>query len=239
MARSISIQNLNVAYGGIQALFDVNFDVGAGEIVTVLGANGAGKTTLLNAIAGLVPALSGRILVDGVALNSWRAERIARFGVRLVPEGRRIFTRLTVEENLRLGAYFTPNRLFKERFDELVALFPLLAERRNSFAGHLSGGEQQIVAVSRSLISKPDVLLLDEPSAGLSPIATATVYNSLRRVAQESAITILVVEQNVRWALEFAQRGYVLELGSVKLQGTRETLEKDDRVTALYLGATA
>lgn len=239
MARSISIQNLSVAYGGIQALFDINISVGAGEIVTVLGANGAGKTTLLNAIAGLVPARAGRVLVDGVAINSWRAERIALSGVRLVPEGRRIFTRLTVEENLRLGAYFAPHRVFRERFDELAALFPLLAERRTSFAGHLSGGEQQIVAVSRSLISKPDVLLLDEPSAGLSPIATATVYNALRRVAEESGITMLVVEQNVRWALEFAQRGYVLELGSVKLEGAREALEKDDRVTALYLGAAA
>jgi branched-chain amino acid transport system ATP-binding protein len=133
--------------------------------------------------------------------------------VRLVPEGRRIFARLTVEENLRLGAYFSTKKEFRERFEELAALFPLLADRRTSYAGYLSGGEQQIVAVSRALISKPDVLLLDEPSAGLSPIATATVYHSLQEVARDMGITILIVEQNVRWALEIAERGYVLELG--------------------------
>jgi branched-chain amino acid transport system ATP-binding protein len=237
MARSISLENLSVGYGGIQALFNVDLSIGAGEIVSVLGANGAGKTTLLNTIAGLVRARSGRVVVNGEAINSWRAEQIARSGVRLVPEGRRIFTRLTVEENLRLGAYFSTKKEFRERFEELAALFPLLADRRTSYAGYLSGGEQQIVAVSRALISKPDVLLLDEPSAGLSPIATATVYHSLQKVARDMGITILIVEQNVRWALEIAERGYVLELGSVKLEGTRETLQKDDRVTALYLGA--
>jgi branched-chain amino acid transport system ATP-binding protein len=239
MARSISIQDLSVGYGGIQALFDVNLEVGVAEIVTVLGANGAGKTTLLNTIAGLVPARSGRVLVDGAAITSWRAEQIARSGIRLVPEGRRIFTRLTVEENLRLGAYFSSSNVFRSRYDELAALFPLLAQRRNSYAGYLSGGEQQIVAVSRALISKPDILLLDEPSAGLSPIATATVYNSLQQVARDMRITILVVEQNVQWALKIAERGYVLELGSVKLKGTRADLAKDDRVTALYLGKAA
>jgi branched-chain amino acid transport system ATP-binding protein len=238
VARSISIEDLSVSYGGIQALFNVHLKAAAGEIVAVLGANGAGKTTLLNAIAGLVPIRSGKVLVDGTPINGVRAEMIARSGIRLVPEGRRIFTRLTVEENLRLGAYFSNDREFRRRYDELVALFPLLQERRKSFAGYLSGGEQQIVAVSRSLISKPDVLLLDEPSAGLSPMATQTVYGSLRQVAQETGITILLVEQNVRAALEIAGRGYVLELGSVKLEGDRTTLDKDKRVAALYLGAT-
>jgi branched-chain amino acid transport system ATP-binding protein len=238
MARSIVIQDLSVSYGGIQALFDVSLQAAAGEIVAVLGANGAGKTTLLNAIAGLVRTKSGQVLVDGKVINGTRAETIARSGVRLVPEGRRIFTRLSVEENLRLGAYFVSRQEFRRRFDELAALFPILGERRNGFAGYLSGGEQQIVALSRSLISRPDVLLLDEPSAGLSPIATQLVYTSLKSVARDMGITILLVEQNVRAALEIASRGYVLELGSVKLAGDRSELERDKRVAALYLGAT-
>ncbi len=237
MARSISVNRLCVSYGAVKALIDVNLDVGAGEIVTVLGANGAGKTTLLSALAGLLPIKSGEVRIDGISVDSQRAESIARSGMRLVPEGRRIFTRLSVEENLRLGAYFSSRLVFRERFDELAALFPLIAERRHSYAGHLSGGEQQIVALARALISKPDVLLLDEPSAGLSPIATATVYQSLKMVAAESRLSILLVEQNVNAALAIADRGYVLELGSVKLAGTKEELAKDERVTALYLGA--
>jgi branched-chain amino acid transport system ATP-binding protein len=238
MGRSITIRDLCVRYGGIQALFGVSLDVAAGEVVAVLGANGASKTTLLHAIAGLVPAQSGSILVDGVAINRWRAEQIVRSGISLVPEGRRIFARLSVEENLRLGAYFVSAAVFRTRFEELVEIFPLIAERRRSYAGYLSGGEQQIVALARSLISKPDVLLLDEPSAGLSPIATANVYRSLRVFARDSKITMLLVEQNVRWALELAHRGYVLELGRVKLEGTSAALEKDERVAALYLGTS-
>ena len=236
MGRSIAIKDLCVRYGGIQALFGVSLDIAAGEVVAVLGANGASKTTLLHAIAGLVPVESGSILVDGVAINRWRAEQIVRSGISLVPEGRRIFARLSVEENLRLGAYFVSAAVFRARFEELVEIFPLIAERRRSYAGHLSGGEQQIVALARSLISKPDVLLLDEPSAGLSPIATANVYRSLRIFTRDSKITMLLVEQNVRWALELAHRGYVLELGRVKLEGTSAALEKDERVAALYLG---
>jgi branched-chain amino acid transport system ATP-binding protein len=239
MGRSITIKDLCVRYGGIQALFGVSLDVAAGEVVAVLGANGASKTTLLHAIAGLVPAQSGSILVDGVAINRWRAEQIVRSGISLVPEGRRIFARLSVEENLRLGAYFVSAAVFRTRFEELVEIFPLIAERRRSYAGYLSGGEQQIVALARSLISKPDVLLLDEPSAGLSPIATANVYRSLRFFARDSKITMLLVEQNVRWALELARRGYVLELGRVKLEGTSAALEKDERVAALYLGPSS
>jgi branched-chain amino acid transport system ATP-binding protein len=236
MARRITIKDLCVRYGGIQALFGVSLDIAAGEVVAVLGANGASKTTLLHAIAGLVPVESGSILVDGVAINRWRAEQIVRSGISLVPEGRRIFARLSVEENLRLGAYFVSAAVFRTRFEELAEIFPLIAERRRSYAGYLSGGEQQIVALARSLISKPDVLLLDEPSAGLSPIATANVYRSLRIFTRDSKITMLLVEQNVRWALELANRGYVLELGRVKLEGTSAALEKDERVAALYLG---
>jgi branched-chain amino acid transport system ATP-binding protein len=187
----------------------------------------------------LVPIQSGSILIDGVAINRWRAEQIVRYGISLVPEGRRIFARLSVEENLRLGAYFVSAAIFRTRFEELAEIFPLIAERRRSYAGYLSGGEQQIVALARSLISKPDVLLLDEPSAGLSPIATANVYRSLRVFTRDSKITMLLVEQNVRWALELANRGYVLELGRVKLEGTSAALEKDERIAALYLGTSS
>jgi branched-chain amino acid transport system ATP-binding protein len=236
MGRRITIKDLCVRYDGIQALFGVSLDIAAGEVVAVLGANGASKTTLLHAIAGLVPIQSGSILIDGVAINRWRIEQIVRSGISLVPEGRRIFARLSVEENLRLGAYFVSAAVFRTRFEELAEIFPLIAERRRSYAGYLSGGEQQIVALARSLISKPDVLLLDEPSAGLSPIATANVYRSLRIFTRDSKITMLLVEQNVRWALELAHRGYVLELGRVKLEGTSAALEKDERVAALYLG---
>jgi branched-chain amino acid transport system ATP-binding protein len=239
MGHRIAIQDLCVRYDGIQALFGVSLDVAAGEVVAVLGANGAGKTTLLHAIAGLVPIQSGSVLIDGDAINRWRAEQIVRSGVSLVPEGRRIFARLSVEENLRLGAYFVSAAVFRTRFEELVEIFPLIAKRRRSYAGYLSGGEQQIVALARSLISKPDVLLLDEPSAGLSPIATANVYRSLRIFARDSKITMLLVEQNVRWALELANRGYVLELGRIKLEGTSDALEKDERVAALYLGTSS
>ncbi len=235
-ARAISVKNLSVAYGPVQALKSVDIEVASGEIVAVLGANGAGKSTLLNTIAGLVPARSGEVTVEGVSIRGQQAEAIARSGIRLVPEGRRIFTRLTVEENLRLGAYFSTQTVFRQRFDELGTIFPLLLERRHSFAGYLSGGEQQIVALGRALICKPDVLLLDEPSAGLSPIATTQVYASLRAVAAETGLTILLVEQNVRAALAVASRGYVLELGSVRLSGPRDVLEHDERVTALYLG---
>jgi len=236
MGRRITIKDLCVRYDGIQALFGVSLDIAAGEVVAVLGANGASKTTLLHAISGLVPIQSGSILIDGVAINRWRTEQIVRSGISLVPEGRRIFARLSVEENLRLGAYFVSAAVFRTRFEELAEIFPLIAERRRSYAGYLSGGEQQIVALARSLISKPDVLLLDEPSAGLSPIATANVYRSLRIFTRDSKITMLLVEQNVRWALELAHRGYVLELGRVKLEGTSAALEKDERVAALYLG---
>jgi branched-chain amino acid transport system ATP-binding protein len=239
MGRRITIKDLCVRYDGIQALFGVSLDVAAGEVVAVLGANGASKTTLLHAIAGLVPIQSGSVLVDGMAINRWRAERIVRSGISLVPEGRRIFARLSVEENLRLGAYFVSAAVFRTRFEELAEIFPLIAERRRSYAGYLSGGEQQIVALARSLISKPDVLLLDEPSAGLSPIATANVYRSLRIFTRDSKITMLLVEQNVRWALELANRGYVLELGRVKLEGTSAALVKDERVAALYLGTSS
>ena len=236
MARALDIRDLSVAYGGIKALHGVSLSAEPGEIVAVLGANGAGKTTLLHAVAGLIPAGSGDVMVGGEPIRRWRAERIARSGVSLIPEGRRIFTHLTVAENLRLGAYFSSSTVYAKRFAELADLFPILGQRRYAYAGHLSGGEQQIVALARGLISKPDILLLDEPSAGLSPIATAAVYASLASFAADAKLTMLLVEQNVRWGLEMAARGYVLELGHVQLAGSRQELQADPRVSALYLG---
>ncbi|MDB5363675.1 MAG: transporter ATP-binding protein [Rhodospirillales bacterium] len=236
MPSALTIRDLRVRYGAIEALHGVDIELEAGEIVAVLGANGAGKSSLLNAIAGLVKGRSGSIMVDGTEISGWPAERIARAGIGLVPEGRRIFNRLTVRENLRLGGYFLAPREFERRLEEMQEIFPIIAKRRDAYAGHLSGGEQQMVALGRSMISHPRVLLLDEPSAGLSPIATASVYQSIARYAREAQVTILLVEQNVRWALELAERGVVLDLGSIKLAGSRDALRGNDRVAQLYLG---
>ena len=233
---ALAVKDLCVSYGGIQAVSGVNLEVYPGEAVAVIGANGAGKTSLLNAIVGLIKIASGSVLVGGTLVSGWPAERIARSGVSLVPEGRRIFTRLTVEENLRLGAYFAAPADFRRRMAEMFDIFPILAELRAKYAGYLSGGEQQMLAIARSLMSMPRVLLLDEPSAGLSPIATTIVYGCLQRYASQAKATILLVEQNVKWAFSFAQRGYVLELGVIKLAGTSKDLEKDERVSKLYLG---
>jgi branched-chain amino acid transport system ATP-binding protein len=233
---ALEVEGLCVRYGAIEALSGITFNVRVGEVVAVLGANGAGKSSLLNAIAGLVKIASGNILLSGASIAGQPVEKIARSGVGFVPEGRRIFTRLTVQENLVLGAYFATGPEARDRMDEMMELFPVLRERHNSYAGHMSGGEQQMLAIARSLMSRPRVLLLDEPSAGLSPIATAAVYESLERYVSESNVTILLVEQNVKWALQLAGRGHVLELGSIKLSGPSRELAADERVAGLYLG---
>jgi branched-chain amino acid transport system ATP-binding protein len=232
----LEIHALSVAYGAVEALSDVSFDVHAGEVVTILGANGAGKSSLLHAIAGLANVTSGSISLDGVRITGMPAEKIARGGIGLVPEGRRIFTRLSVQENLALGGYFLSAGEARNRMEEMMAIFPILKTRRHSYAGHMSGGEQQMLAIARALMSRPRVLLLDEPSAGLSPIATASVYSSLKQYSRDSGVTMLLVEQNVKWALDLANRGHVLELGVIKLSGQSQELAKDERVASLYLG---
>jgi branched-chain amino acid transport system ATP-binding protein len=236
MRIALEVENLSILYGAIEAVIGVSLAVKEGEVVAVIGANGAGKSSLLNAIAGLVKIAAGSVRVDGAEIRGWPAERIARSGVGLVPEGRRTFTRLTVEENLRLGGYFLAAEAFRRRAEEMFEIFPVLMERLHSYAGHLSGGEQQMLAIARSLMAHPRILLLDEPSAGLSPIATAAVYGSLQGYAAQSKATMLLVEQNVKWAFKLAQRGYVLELGRVKLTGSIDELDRDPRVAELYLG---
>jgi branched-chain amino acid transport system ATP-binding protein len=232
----LEVQDLGVAYGAITAVHGVSLTVGQGELVTVLGANGAGKSSLLNAIAGVVRVRHGVVRLEGRDVTNWRAEQAAKSGVVLVPEGRRIFARLTVEENLRIGGYFLPEALIQERMAGMFRLFPVLAQRRRAYAGYLSGGEQQMLAIARALMSEPRLLLLDEPSAGLSPIATQIVYEALGNYISEHRATVLLVEQNMRMALRLATRGYVLELGSIKLAGSAAELIADDRVRQLYLG---
>lgn len=202
MKFALETRRLSVQYGAVQALTAVNLQVAGGEVVAVLGANGAGKSTLLNTIAGLTKVSAGSINVEGTSIGGKPAERIARMGIGLVPEGRRIFTRLTVQENLLLGGYFLGRDERSERMVELATIFPILRERLHSYAGHLSGGEQQMLAIARCLMSRPRVLLLDEPSAGLSPIATAGVYSSLKQYANRAQVTILLVEQNVTIRVE-------------------------------------
>lgn len=236
MQSIITVRGLHVFYGAIEAVKGVDIAVQKGEVVAVLGANGAGKSSLLNAIAGLVPVASGVVFLDDSDITRWPLERRARAGVRLVPEGRRIFSRLSVQANLVLGGYFLPRAELRDRIDEMLNLFPLLAARRRSYAGHLSGGEQQMLAIARCLISSPRVLLIDEPSAGLSPIAIKAVYGALQRYVAQSAATILLVEQNVHWALEIAARAYVLELGAVGLAGDARDLLQNPHVIRLYLG---
>lgn len=236
MVPILTIRDLRARYGAIEALRGIDLELGEGEIVSVLGANGAGKSSLLNAIAGLVKGRSGSIAFAGQQISAWPAEKIARAGIHLVPEGRRIFDRLTVCENLRLGGYFLSPQDFAARLALMTEIFPIIAKRGNDYAGFLSGGEQQMVALARGMIARPRVLLLDEPSAGLSPIATAAIYSAIGRYAAAARVTILLVEQNVRWALELAARGMVLERGRIGLTGPREYLLGSDRVAELYLG---
>ncbi len=235
----LEIEGMIVRYGEVTALRSVSLDVARGEVVTVLGANGAGKSSMLNAIAGLVPAAAGRIAMGGDDITGLRAEARQRRGLALVPEGRRVFTRLSIEENLIMGGFHCTRAEMHSRRDEVYELFPVLRERRRGFAGFLSGGEQQMLAIGRALMSRPSVLLLDEPSAGLSPIAIKGVYAALREYIERTGATILLVEQDSHQALRVASRGYVLELGEIKLSGTSEELRSEERVRDLYLGQGA
>jgi branched-chain amino acid transport system ATP-binding protein len=232
----LEVENLHIRYGAISALHGVNITVQSGETVAVLGANGAGKSSLLNGIIGLVKIAQGIVKLDGENITNKDTDAISKVGVSLVPEGRRIFARLTVHDNLRLGGYFLNEREFKRRTEQMLELFPLLQPRMRSFAGHLSGGEQQMLAIARALMPNPRVLLLDEPSSGLSPIATRAVYAALLEYAAAGSATILLVEQNARRALELASRAYVLELGTVRLSGPSNELSTDERIVGLYLG---
>lgn len=232
----LSIQDLHVAYGNILALQGISLDVHEGEIVTLIGANGAGKSTLLRAISGLVPIRSGKITYDSLDLRGVPAHRIVEMGVAHVPEGRGIFANLTVLENLKLATWSRKDRKdVQQDYQRVFDLFPRLAERQGQLAGTLSGGEQQMLAVARALMTHGRLMLLDEPSMGLAPRLVREIFQTLREI-NASGTTILLVEQNARQALKLAHRGYVLETGRLTLAGTARELMDNPNVKAAYLG---
>ena len=234
----LSIKNLSVHYGGIHALRGISLDVPAGKIVTLIGANGAGKSTTLNSIIGLVKAGSGSVNWNGRDLFGAKTKTIVESGIVLVPEGRRVFPNLTVDENLTLGAYARNNRAEIEADRQRIfGLFPRLKERHKQKAGTFSGGEQQMLAVGRALMSKPTVLMMDEPSLGLSPIFVGMIFDIIREI-NATGVTVLLVEQNAKAALSVADTGYVMETGTISFSGSGKELLADDRVRRAYLGET-
>jgi branched-chain amino acid transport system ATP-binding protein len=234
----LKISGLSVAYGGLHALEDVSLEVAEGEFVTIVGPNGAGKTTLMRAISGAVRGAAGRIEFRGRDLTPLPAHQRAALGIAHVPEGRRIFSSLSVLENLELGSYRRAARAQRaEGLEAVLALFPVLRERRQQLAGSLSGGEQQMVALGRGLMAQPDLLLLDEPSQGLGPRVVEQIFETIDRIRKSRRLTILLVEQRVVEALELCDRGYVLETGRVALEGAHDALLADPRVQRAYLGA--
>ncbi len=232
----LEIEDLHVAYGGIQALKGISLSVDEGQIVTLIGANGAGKSTTLRAISGLLKPQSGSIRYGSEALTGLPAKEIVRRGIVQVPEGRRVFPDMTVEENLKIGAYLRRDMpAIAADMDYVYKLFPRLKERSWQLAGTLSGGEQQMLAVGRALMSRPKVLMMDEPSLGLAPLIVKDIFSIIRRV-NEDGITVLLIEQNANAALRIANYGYVLETGTITLTGTGEALLRDDSVREAYLG---
>ncbi len=232
----LEIKNVNVNYGGIQALREVNLVIYPGEVVTLIGANGAGKSTTLRTISRLVAARTGQILYAGQEITHARPDEIVRLGIAHAPEGRRMLTRLTVQDNLELGAYTRQDRNeIAATMNRQFELFPRLAERRYQMAGTLSGGEQQMLAIARALMSQPKLLLLDEPSLGLAPVIVRNIFAIIREL-RTLGVTILLVEQNARLALQTADRGYVLETGRITIEGSAGELVHDERVKRAYLG---
>lgn len=232
----LEIKGLNVHYGVIHALKDVDLVVNEGEIVSLIGANGAGKTTLLHAISGILKTTSGSMMLDGVELNKKSAKDIAVSGITQVPEGRRIFSGMTVYENLLMGAYLRKDKEgIKKDLETIYERFPRLKERSNQDASTLSGGEQQMLAMGRALMAKPKILLLDEPSMGLAPILVKEIFKIIRDI-HEQGTTVLLVEQNARMALSIADRAYVLENGRIVLSGTGEELSNSEEIQKAYLG---
>ena len=232
----LEVNNLEVYYGVICALKGISFYVNEGEIVSLIGANGAGKTTMMQSTVGIIPKRSGQILFDGQDITKTPCHKIVKLGMTQVPEGRRIFQELTVYENLMMGAYTMKDQQeFKTELDKIYALFPRLAERRRQIAGTLSGGEQQMLAMSRALMSKPKLLMLDEPSMGLAPILVDQIFSIIKDL-HAAGTTILLVEQNASKALEISDRAYVLETGNITLSGTGRELMNSPEVQKAYLG---
>ncbi len=235
MGKILEVNDIHVYYGSIHAVKGVSFDVNEGEIVTLIGANGAGKSTTLNTISGILHARSGSVTFEGKDLHGIAPHNIVRQGLAQVPEGRRIFLQMTVEENLEMGAYTQSNSSIAPGLADAYARFPRLKERRKQIAGTLSGGEQQMLAMGRALMSKPKLLMLDEPSMGLAPILVEQIFDIIREL-NEAGTTILLVEQNAQAALSVAHRAYVLETGNIVLSGTGAELMASDAVQKAYLG---
>lgn len=232
----LEIKNLSAGYGSFQALFDVSLSVKAGESIAVIGPNGAGKTTLLRAISRLIDATSGEMSMEGRRYNDIPSHEVVSLGIAQVPEGRRLFPRLTVEDNLMMGA-FTPGarRHYRDRLDFVYSLFPRMKERRMQMAGTMSGGEQQMCAIGRALMSKPKLLLLDEPSAGLAPVIVQSIFDLMKRIRAEG-YTVLIVEQNIQQVLKVVDRGYLLETGRIRMSGDSAQLLASDEIRKAYLG---
>ena len=233
----LEVRDLNVYFGVIQAIKNISFDVDAGEVVALIGANGAGKTTTLHTVTGLLPAASGKITLDGKDLGKVAAHKIVSMGMAHVPEGRRVFAALSVYDNLKMGAYTRKDKKeIEESLEMVFEAFPRLKERRNQVAGTLSGGEQQMLAMGRALMSKPRIILMDEPSMGLSPLYVTEIFEIIKKIKSEGT-TVLLVEQNANMALQVADRAYVLETGRIIMDGKASDLMNDERVRKAYLGA--
>lgn len=230
----LKVENLKVNFGGIEAVKGISFEVKEGEIVTLIGSNGAGKSTTLRAISGLVKPSEGRIIFEGTDITKIGSSEIVGKGITLCPEGRRIFPDMTVLENIKIGAYLRNDDLTND-IEKCHRLFPILKERENQLAGTLSGGEQQMLAVARSLMSRPKIMMLDEPSLGLAPLIVKDIFNILKEINEEG-VTILLIEQNANMALRLADKAYVLETGTIAMQGTGKELLDNPKIKEAYLG---
>ncbi|MBE5940190.1 MAG: ABC transporter ATP-binding protein [Lachnospiraceae bacterium] len=232
----LKVNNLEVSYGMIKAIKGISFEVNEGEVISLIGANGAGKTTTLHTISGLIAPDSGSIIFKGQDISKLPAHKLVSIGMAHVPEGRRVFANLTVYENLMMGAFTRKNKTeIAETLAAVYARFPRLEERKKQLAGTLSGGEQQMLAMGRALMSKPDIILLDEPSMGLSPILVSEIFDIIKSISS-SGTTVLLVEQNAKKALSISDRAYVLETGNISLEGNAKELMNDDKVKKAYLG---
>ncbi len=232
----LKIDNIHVYYGAIHAIKGVSFEVNEGEIVTLIGANGAGKSTTLNTVSGLIKPRSGNVLFEDKSLLKVHTSKVVSHGMALCPEGRRIFQQMTVKENLEMGGYTRPDKEIPDSIEEMFTRFPRLKEREKQIAGTLSGGEQQMLAMARALMSKPKLLMLDEPSMGLAPILVEQIFEIIKEL-HEAGVTILLVEQNAQMALSIADRAYVLETGKISMSGNADELLHNDAVQKAYLGS--
>ena len=231
----LEVKDLHISYGEIKAIRGINFNINQGEIVTIIGSNGAGKSTTLNSLAGLIKPASGTVLFNGEDVTKLESYELVKKGISLSPEGRQIFPRMSVIENLELGGYFRTKTELEKGKNNVFELFPILKERSWQAGGTLSGGEQQMLAIGRALMASPKILILDEPSLGLAPIIVKEIFKMIRRIRDEG-ITVLLVEQNAKMALSISDRGYVLETGKIRLEGKSEELLNNEEVHKLYLG---